>query len=91
MRKSHSRCVTVDVEGVEVTLLASYSYTPGCPEQGPSYDSGGQPAEGPEIEITSMKVKGEEVPQWFFDAVIAGESVPDYIRDNHEDDDGRDE
>ena len=31
-------------------------YTPGRAEQGPTYDCGGQPAEGPEVEITAVAV-----------------------------------
>ena len=33
-----------------------FSYSPGAPEQGPSYASGGQPAEPPEVEFISAKL-----------------------------------
>lgn len=32
-------------------LRIHYLFTPGCPETGPSYASGGEPASGPEIEL----------------------------------------
>jgi hypothetical protein len=35
-----------------------YDYTPGSLEQGPTYDCGGVPAEGEEIEITRMVLSG---------------------------------
>lgn len=37
---------------IEIT----FSYSPGTPEQGPTFDCGGQPAEGPEIELVSAKL-----------------------------------
>ena len=35
-----------------------YDYTPGSPEVKPTYDCGGMPAEGEEIEITRMVLSG---------------------------------
>ena len=87
MSGGHTQQVPVDVEGVEVMLDVTYSYTSGTPEQGPSYASGGEPATGPEIEITGMAVKGQEVPQWFFDAVLDGERVMDWLTEHHDGDD----
>lgn len=40
---------TVQWRGVNVEV--QFTFTPGCPEQGPSYASGGEPATAPEIEI----------------------------------------
>lgn len=40
-----------DDDDGETEVCVTYTYYPGCPEQGPSYDSGGQPAEAPEVEI----------------------------------------
>lgn len=31
-----------------------YDYSPGAPEQGPTYSSGGQPADPPEVTITQI-------------------------------------
>jgi hypothetical protein len=37
----------------------------GCPATGPSYSSGGEPAEGPEFEITVHEIVGKEgLPDW---------------------------
>jgi|TARA_Y100000310_G_C20520910_1_gene733629 hypothetical protein len=38
-------------DGTELSCEAEVS--PGRPEQGPTYDSGGEPAEAPEVEIIS--------------------------------------
>jgi hypothetical protein len=47
----------------EIEVEVSYSVSPGCPEQGPSYDSGGQPGEDPMVEdIRLEKVEGEARP-----------------------------
>lgn len=60
MTKIHSLDYTMEreIEGVEepqeLLLCIDYSWIPGVPEQGPSYASGGQPAEGPEIEIREV-------------------------------------
>lgn len=37
----------------ETEVCVQYTYHPGCREQGPTYASGGQPAEPPEVEIQS--------------------------------------
>lgn len=48
-------------EGKE--LLVEYTVTSwGAPESGPSYSSGGEPAEPPEIEIDKIYVDDREVP-----------------------------
>ena len=60
MTSTHFQQVPVDVDGIEVELEVTYTYSPGAPEQGPSYASGGQPAEAAEIEITGMSVSGIE-------------------------------
>lgn len=39
-----------DDEGY-TSIRVRYTFTPGYPETGPSYASGGDPAQGPEIEI----------------------------------------
>jgi hypothetical protein len=37
------------------TFEIDYRYTPGAPEQGPSYASGGQPADPPEVEFLAAR------------------------------------
>lgn len=44
--------IEIDVEG---------TYYHGCPAKGPSYSSGGEPEEHPEVEITSAFYKKEEI------------------------------
>lgn len=43
----------------EIELVVTYSVSPGCPEQGPTYSCGGQPAEPPEVEIIAIKHNGQ--------------------------------
>lgn len=40
-------------QGAEIELRITYTFTPGAPEQGPTYSSGGQPADPDEIEFVS--------------------------------------
>jgi len=42
----------------DVELRILYEYAPGAPERGPSYDCGGEPATGPEVDVISMLVDG---------------------------------
>lgn len=71
-------CIDVDV---------NYNYTPGRPEQGPSYYSGGEPEESAEVEVvtTCVHYKGTSVPttNWFWEAIE--DYVVDYILEHHED------
>lgn len=46
------------VTDLEFDGRVSFSFTPGEPECGPSYASGGEPATDPEIEITEIEVYG---------------------------------
>jgi hypothetical protein len=46
----------IEQETAYPTLKIDFSFTPGCPEQGPSYASGGEPATAAEIEITGVKL-----------------------------------
>ena len=39
-------------------LIITYIYTPPSPQRGPSYDSGGEPAEYTEVEVISMLIDG---------------------------------
>lgn len=44
----------------EVELQVTYSVTRCIPAQGPTYASGGQPAEGGEVELISVTLDGQE-------------------------------
>lgn len=37
-------------------VLITYTYTRGCPARGPSYSSGGEPAEPDEVELVSVEL-----------------------------------
>lgn len=39
----------------EYDVEIEYTYTPGYPEQGPSWESGGEPASAPEVEVISLR------------------------------------
>ena len=41
----------------EILMCVEYTYLPGAPEEGPSYASGGQPADPPEIDIVNIFIK----------------------------------
>jgi acetamidase/formamidase len=45
-----------DFEIAYPTLDIEFSFTPGCPATGPSYSSGGEPADPAEVEIISVKL-----------------------------------
>ena len=57
MSTRHTTELYLEVFGIERTLEVDFSFTPGEPERGPSYDSGGEPASGPEIEIIAVRVQ----------------------------------
>lgn len=53
----------------ELAFDVKFSFLPGQPASGPSYSSGGEPAEGPEIEILSVTCIHEDnttdvLPKW---------------------------
>ncbi|HQS14982.1 hypothetical protein [Reyranella sp.] len=52
--------------GAEVDLRITFKYQAGAPEQGPTYASGGQPADPDEIEFVSCVqiVNGKESPTY---------------------------
>ena len=41
------------LDSIEVEIV--YTFTPGAPEQGPSYSSGGQPGDPDEVEFVSVE------------------------------------
>ena len=50
---------TTEIGPYDDEVEITYSYSPGRPEQGPSYACGGEPAEGPEIEIIGVTHGGK--------------------------------
>ncbi len=81
----------------ETPVMVEYTYLPGAPEQGPSYASGGQPADPPEIDIVNMfdKATGakivvteaefEKFHEWLLENHIDDGADPDDLRDDRED------
>jgi hypothetical protein len=51
----HKHTTEIEIAGVTVEIAVEYGYVPGAPEEGPSYASGGQPAEPIEIDVHDMK------------------------------------
>jgi hypothetical protein len=49
----------------ETRITVEYAYYAGTPERGPSYSSGGQPAEGPKVEIMNVWItENERLISW---------------------------
>ena len=44
----------------EIECRVNFLFSPGCPARGPTYASGGEPAEAPEIEIDTIEVYGHD-------------------------------
>lgn len=90
--------VEVEIAGQWILVGFDFTYTPGCPEQGPSYASGGEPATGPEVEIqkaTLQIVDGEkkekvEAPPWLMAIFHADDDLHGTLAENFEDNDGPD-
>lgn len=61
----------IDTETFYPEVEIEFSYIPGCPETGPSYASGGEPATPDEIEVLSVKVINAEgidmPPEWWLE------------------------
>jgi hypothetical protein len=59
----------IDPETFYPEVEIEFAYTPGCPETGPSYASGGEPASPDEIEVHSVRVIKDEgidmPPEWW--------------------------
>ncbi len=78
--------LNIENEQIEITALIEYTITPGCPAQGPSYASGGEPAEPAEIEIREVELEisdprfegdrfREPCPKWLFDYLANSSDV----------------
>ncbi|CAB4165118.1 hypothetical protein UFOVP833_28 [uncultured Caudovirales phage] len=48
------------LDAIEVEI--TYTFTPGAPEQGPSYSSGGQPADPDEVELIRVETEVNLLP-----------------------------
>lgn len=70
---TYSHTLTVSIADTEIEVEVEFTSTPGCPEQGPTYSCGGQPAEPAEIEIQRATVCiGKErhpAPGWLIDII----------------------
>ncbi len=55
------KTVYLERDGEEFELEVEADLSPYIPASGPSWNSPGEPAEGGEIEVTSVKYKGEEL------------------------------
>ncbi len=78
-------CILVLDQDIELEL--GYNYTPGRPEQGPSYASGGEPEEPPEVEFGDVRFIDEnqcrlDVPYWFVDLV--SDTISLQLLEDHE-------
>ena len=81
-------------EEVEVRALIEYTVTPGSPARGPSYASGGEPAEGPEIEISEIEIEvldttkkppvlsKEPAPLWLYNFIVQSNDVREMLLDH---------
>lgn len=84
--------LNIGEEEIELVALIEYTCTPGSPECGPSYASGGEPAEAPEIDFVEVEIEalnkttGKNVryaaPQWLFDYVTENEDVRQRLGDH---------
>ena len=77
----------------EILMCVEYTYTPGAPEQGPSYASGGQPADPPEVEIVNCWDQATGASMILVDNELV--EIEDLLIENHVDegpdpDDARD-
>ena len=88
MRTKHTAktAMTLELAGSEIVreVQVRFTYLPGAPEQGPSYASGGQPAEPDEVEIDAILVAGlprlTELPEWMVSAFEADAEILYWLR-----------
>jgi hypothetical protein len=96
----HTAHSLADPEAPETELRIHFTFTPGYPEQGPSYASGGEPATSHEIEFASVEREADgkwiAAPEFADFAVgyLAGEgfdaAVEEAADDGPDPDDARD-
>lgn len=95
--------LSIDIAGTEIEVEIEFTVSPYIPEQGPSYASGGQPAEGGEVEILSatLSIEGKwcgldtvthtSAPDWLVNILASNDAIIDRLRDAaSQDDDGPD-
>jgi len=68
----------------EILMCVEYTYTPGAREQGPSYASGGQPADPPEVEIVNCWNQATGASMILVDNELS--EISDLLIENHVDD-----
>jgi hypothetical protein len=84
--------MTVNIDGLEIgrEIQIRFSYSAGIPEQGPTYASGGEPAEAESVEIDAVLVAGvertdgkilTELPEWMIAAFEADTDILDWLID----------
>jgi hypothetical protein len=73
-------------DDAETEVVVEYTYHPGYPERGPTYDCGGEPAEPASAEILRVTAGGVEIEPT--DAEI--EAWEAYALEEHDGDDGPD-
>ncbi len=89
MRK-YTHALTVSIADTEVEVDFEFTCSPYIPEQGPTYSSGGQPAEGGEVEVTEAFVligkDSHKAPAWLIEILANDESVIEELRSCADDD-----
>lgn len=82
MSKIHTmtlyRVAPMSDDDTEREYVVTYTFSPGRPEQGPSYASGGEPAEPPEVELLEIEGEGS--------ALLDEDWIVKHIMENHEED-----
>lgn len=68
----------------DVKLEITYKYTPGQREIGPTYSCGGQPAEGPDIEILTLTVDGRPATDAEMDQAVCCDRLWNKMREEAE-------
>lgn len=90
MKHSTTVYVTLGIANEDVEVEIDYTMSPHIQEQGPSYASGGQPAEGGEIEIQSAtiliptwdkKIERQDAPLWLLTMFQADDHILDALRE----------
>ena len=53
----HTYNTEIEYFNITHEVAITFTYTPGEPERGPAYSSGGEPEVGPEVEIQRVRVQ----------------------------------
>lgn len=85
---TYSHTMPIDIAGNQVQVEFEFSCTPFYSATGPSYESGGQPGEGGEVEIDSAvlliekqdkTVERIDAPKWLLDILGNDEDVTEHL------------